>query len=74
MKKVLTVSIISACIAMLSFSSCKKDYTCECTFTAPTPAITLSFDKSSHKDATDACSSAETTYKSVDPGASCTLK
>jgi len=55
-------------------TSCKKDYTCECTFTAPTPALNVAIQNSTKKDAKNACSSAETTYKAADPGASCTLK
>jgi len=64
----------AAFIVALSFTSCKKDYTCECTFTAPQPTLTVPFDKSSKKDAEDGCASAETTYKTADPAAKCTLK
>lgn len=72
MKKVL---LLSVAIAMAgTYSSCKKDYTCECTFTNGSPAITIPLDSYKKADAEDACDQSESTYKVVDPGASCVLK
>lgn len=72
MRKVLAITIVSAFILTLSLSSCKKDYTCECTFTTTAP-ITIPLDNYSKKDAQDACDAAQTTYSTI-AGASCTLK
>jgi len=74
MKKGLTIILGAAFLMALGFTSCKKDYTCECTFTAPTPMISIPFEKSSKSDAEDGCTAAQTTYKIADPGASCSLK
>lgn len=74
MKKGLKLLLGVAFIMALGFTSCKKDYTCECTFTAPTPMLTIAIEKSTKNDAKDACASAEVTYKAADPGANCTLK
>jgi hypothetical protein len=75
MKKGLSVILgVAFLAAMMTFTSCKKDYTCECTFTSPTPALTIAINKAKKKDAQSTCDAAETTYKSVDPGAACTLK
>ena len=74
MKKILTISIVSAFVLTLGLTSCKKDYTCECTFTAPATSISIPYDKAKKSDAKDACSATETTYKIGDPGASCELK
>ena len=74
MKKGLLLIAGAAFILALGFTSCKKDYTCECTFSAGTPSISLPYTKVKKKDAKDACSAAETTYKIVDAAASCELK
>ena len=74
MKKTSTLILGLAFILALGVTSCKKDYTCVCTFTAPTPSVTLPINKSTKKDAQNTCSSAETTYKAADPGASCSLQ
>jgi hypothetical protein len=74
MKKIFTIIAVSAFVLMLGLSSCKKDYTCECTFTAPTPSLSIAIEKSSKSDAKDACSAAETTYKAGDSGVACSLK
>ncbi|MFH0866802.1 MAG: hypothetical protein V1904_11445 [Bacteroidota bacterium] len=71
MKKVLAITIVSAFVLTLSLTSCKKDYTCECTFTTNTP-ITIPLDGYSKKNAEDACDDAEITYSAI-AGASCTL-
>lgn len=74
MKKGLGLLLGGAFIMALGFTSCKKDYTCECVFTAPTPTITIPYEKAKKSDAKDACSAAELTYKTADPGVVCTLK
>lgn len=74
MKKGLGLLLGVAFIMALGFTSCKKDYTCECTFTAPTPMITLPYEKTTKADAEEACDAAEVTYKVADAGASCSLK
>jgi hypothetical protein len=71
-KGLILISGIAFILAIVG-TSCKKDYTCNCTFTAPTAPIAIAINKAKKKDAQNTCSSAETTYKSVDPGASCTL-
>ena len=58
----------------LGFTSCKKDYTCECTFTPPTQMLSIPFEKATKSDAEDGCKAAETTWKMTDPATSCSLK
>lgn len=68
MKKLL---ILGGIFAMFTFTSCKKDYTCDCTvFGDP---ISVPVQNAKKKDAESACDAAETTYKNGDPSASCTL-
>lgn len=57
---------------IVGFTSCKKNYTCTCTVAGG--SIAIEYEKVKKADAEDACSSAETTYKVADPGASCSLK
>ncbi|NOQ73673.1 MAG: hypothetical protein GQ574_16825 [Crocinitomix sp.] len=71
MKKLLLFSVVLGGLAVMS--SCKKDYTCDCTFTS-VPELSIELNKYKKGDAEDACTSAETTYKIADSGASCTLK
>jgi len=67
-----------AFIATLALSSCKKEHTCECSYKDPitdnqvkTP---YEFEKSSKKDADEACAALEATWKIADPAAKCELK
>lgn len=73
MKK--TLLTLAAGVAMLSFASCKKDYTCTCQVTAggvkTTPAFPINDAK--RGDAHDACDAAETTYRIADPNAECEI-
>lgn len=69
MKKVFLLALVGGAFAM---TSCKKDYTCDCTVSGVN--IPLEFKDAKKKDATDACDQAESTYKIADSGASCTLK
>ncbi len=56
----------------LTATSCKKDYTCDCTVNGQT--LSARFANSSKGDAEDACAALETTYKVASPTATCTLK
>jgi len=70
MKKLFVVAAVILTVA--SLSSCKKDYNCTCKGdTMGTLVVPLN--DYSNKDAEDACTSAETTYKNGDPTCSCTL-
>ncbi len=71
MKKLSLLGLVFG--SLVAMTSCKKDYTCDCTFTTA-PDITIDITKAKKADAQDACDSAETTYKIADSGASCTLK
>jgi hypothetical protein len=59
MKKVLFVAAVA--LMAISFSSCKKDYTCKCT-AAGQPDINLELKDVKKKDAKDACNSAGSVY------------
>lgn len=68
MKKLALIAVVAGFV----FTSCKKDYTCHCTFTGGgTLDIAI---KNTKKKAQDSCDAAETTYKGGDSGAACTLK
>lgn len=69
MKKVLAVAALSVFV----LASCKKDYTCKCTFTDGT-VLNLEFQKAKKGDAEDGCASAQTTYQSGDSGAKCAIQ
>ena len=72
MKKIFIAVAVIGFIATVS-SSCKKDYTCECTVngTVQPPATITNTTKS---DANKACSDIESTYKINATSATCTLK
>lgn len=63
---------MTALLITVAFTSCKKDWTCKCTFTTG-PDFDLPFTNATKGDAKDACDAAETTYKMVDAGAKCEL-
>ncbi len=73
MKKVLFLAVAIASVT--SLSSCKKDYTCSCTYdllgTSTTASIEIA--KSSKADATTACDAETTSLQTYDSAASCTL-
>lgn len=68
MKKILAV----AALAVFVLASCKKDYTCKCTFTNGS-VLNLEYSKVKKKDAESSCSNAETTYKAGDSGVKCSI-
>lgn len=51
MKKFL--SLVSITVLVISFTSCKKDYTCECTDGSST--LTIEFEKTTKGEAETAC-------------------
>lgn len=61
----------AALIVAASFTSCKKDYTCECKDSAGT-VTSIPLKDASKTDATDACNVSDALYKLG--GGSCTLK
>jgi hypothetical protein len=66
-----------AFVATLAFSSCKKDYTCSCTYkdiTDQTATIDLEIKDAKKKDAEDACDALKATWALVDAGLTCELK
>jgi hypothetical protein len=60
-----TILLTAAAIATLSLSSCKKDYTCECTTTSPTGTSTNSENTGKMKlsDAKAKCDDGDRTYE-----------
>ncbi len=63
MKKLLPIAAMA--LLATAFTSCKKDYTCECTTTEPgTTAITTKFtlNDQKKKDADAACNAKSTSY------------
>lgn len=70
MKKLFVVAAVA--LIVVSFSSCKKDYTCTCKGDTM-GSIVLPFNDAKKADAQDACDAAETTYKNADATCTCTL-
>jgi len=72
MKKVLTIAAVVALTA--SFTSCRKDYTCDCTYTydvagtSTTTEYSYEYNKVKKKDATASCDAVNAT-----DGYECTL-
>jgi hypothetical protein len=69
MKKVLAVAALS----VFGLASCKKDYTCKCTFTNGS-SLNIEYQKVKKGDAEDGCASAQTTYQAADAGAKCAIQ
>ena len=69
MKKIIGVAAF-AVLGMVALSSCKKDYTCECTLGTTTASTVYKDIKK--KDAESACTSLSTTWALA--GGSCSLK
>ncbi len=67
MKKL--VLLASAAFIVASMTSCKKDYTCNCTYAGTTYPYTITAKK---KDAKDACNSIGSVWISY--GGTCSLK
>ncbi len=61
-----------AALIVLSFTSCKKDYTCTCKGDNMQELV-ITLDKYKKADAEDACTTAESTYVVGDPTVKCTL-
>jgi hypothetical protein len=62
------LSIAAVAVALVSLSSCKKDYTCTCTFSgagAGLPNAVLQINDAKKADAKETCDNAETTYASI---------
>lgn len=57
-------------VALISLSSCKKDYTCECDYDqgSATGTVTYDFNDAKKKDAQDACDDLD-----AQSGYTCTL-
>lgn len=72
MKKSLIVLGI-AVLATLSFSSCKKDYTCECKFASGSNS-SAAITNSTKATAEDACDKIESGFNVGSTDATCTLK
>lgn len=70
MKKVFFFAVAIASIS--GFSSCKKDYTCTCTYASTT--IPYEFQNVKKSEAEDVCTSWDSYYKAIDANASCTLE
>ena len=68
MKKV----ILLGALGVFALASCKKDYTCSCTF-SNSGSLKLEYKDVKKKTAEDSCDAAETTYKQGDASANCTL-
>ena len=72
MKRFFALATVS--VALISLSSCKKDYTCTCKFSgvgAGTPDLVIPMEDIKKADAKDACDSYTTTYTTV--GGSCSI-
>lgn len=67
--------IAAAALMMAGFVSCKKDYTCQCTWdlAGSQTTVDLEMNNVSKKDAKDACEAATATYSQY-TGVSCELK
>lgn len=65
----------AAAVAVISLSSCKKDYTCECDweYMGQSTTATTEINDAKKKDAEEACDSFETQTESAGGSASCTL-
>ena len=67
------VALLAAVVGMFSMTSCKKDYTCECSGDSEYTS-NVEIKKAKKKDAEATCDAAETSYKMIDDAASCSLK
>jgi hypothetical protein len=69
MKK--TLLTLGAAAFLLSFSSCKKDWTCTCEFLGTAGATVIP--DATRGDAHDKCDALETSARSIDPDAECEI-
>ena len=75
MKKLISLAIIAGFV--FTISSCKKDYTCECTYDNAGTSLTTStpYEKVKKSDAEESCTALQDEYyKVLDPEATCELK
>ncbi len=73
MKKVL--SIVAIALVAVTFASCEKSYTCECTYPNPAGGANLKWSstfEAKKSEAKDACNSLGSIY--IIGGGSCSLK
>jgi len=56
---------------LFSFTSCKKDWNCDCTVSSI--LVEININGATKGDATEICDETQTTYQSGDPNATCTL-
>lgn len=69
------LSIAAVAVALVSLSSCTKDFTCTCTFSgigAGTPSQDFEYKDVKKKDAKESCDAQQTAWASG--GATCELK
>ena len=73
MKKVLTILAIAA--IAVSFTACKKDYTCTCTHDlfGTATSTKYEYEKVKKDDAETACSDTEVVHKLAEASATCSL-
>ncbi len=66
---------VAAAVAVISLSSCKKDYTCECDYEIQGETVTgtAEFTDVKKKDAEEGCDSFESDLNGMGSNASCTL-
>ncbi|MBL7773457.1 MAG: hypothetical protein JNM95_11395 [Chitinophagaceae bacterium] len=69
MKKILLLAFVAA----TAFTSCKKDWTCECTDNG-TSLGTFQIENKSKATAKTACEGNNATYSALYPGVKCELK
>lgn len=75
MKKVL--AILTIAVFATSFTACKKEYTCSCTYNDPITGITVTldheFEKMKKQEAEEDCEDLEAVHKLVDSTATCSI-
>lgn len=68
-------TLLVAVFASLAMTSCKKDYTCECTGAGlPQQYSSTEYKKVKKKDAKASCDNISATYKSYGADISCSVK
>jgi hypothetical protein len=73
MKKLLSIAAVT--VALVSLSSCKKDYTCTCKFSAAGATNqVVEYKEVKKKDAKESCDLLQTNWATIGAGATCELK
>lgn len=72
MKKLLALGML---LGALSLTSCKKDYTCSCSYNngMSDTTFTVMYESAKKSDAEEACDASQASFQIVDANASCTL-